>query len=147
MSLGPRIWNVSITGKFFTRSTARWSDILKSSAFRRRRVREETRGQDAAVQVVNLRPRTGVEEVNSYGARTRPVDVAVDEILTLERADVGLEVVRRPSLPSAVPMWKATALEPLKSVIVHGSTSKLPEREPRERECHRGVARDRKREG
>ena len=29
-----------------------------------------------------------------------------------------------PSLPSAVPTWKATSLEPLKSVIVHGSTSK-----------------------
>jgi hypothetical protein len=31
-----------------------------------------------------------------------------------------------PSLPRAVPTWYATALEPLKSVAVMGSTSKPP---------------------
>ena len=55
---------------------------------------EETRRQDAAVEVVHLRPRTGVEEVDSNQCERTVVGLAIDDILTLERTDVGFEVVR-----------------------------------------------------
>jgi hypothetical protein len=55
---------------------------------------EETRRQDAAVEVVHLRPRTGVEEVDSNQGERTLVRHAIDDELALERANVGFEVVR-----------------------------------------------------
>lgn len=56
---------------------------------------EETRGKDAAVEVVELRPRTGVKDVDSYQRKRSPVDRTVHQVLSLERPDVGFEVVHR----------------------------------------------------
>ena len=54
---------------------------------------EETGGENAAVEVVQLRPRTGVKEVDSY-QRERPAPGgAIDDVFALEGSDVGLEVV------------------------------------------------------
>ena len=56
---------------------------------------KEARRQDTAVEVVHLRPRTGVEQVNSYQGKRSTLDGAVRNAPPLEGADVGLEVVRR----------------------------------------------------
>jgi hypothetical protein len=55
---------------------------------------EEPGWEDAAVQVVQLRPRTGVEQVDSDEPERTPMDGAVHDVLALEGSEVGFEVVR-----------------------------------------------------
>ena len=87
---------------------------------------EQSRRQDAAVEIVHLRPRTGVEEVDSdEGERSSVRDASTTYWPSKARMSVSRLYVL-PSLPRALPTWKATALDPLKSVAVIGSTSKPP---------------------
>ena len=65
---------------------------------------EEARRQDAAVEVAQLRPRTGVEQVDSYQRERAVMGVAVDDVIALERANIGLEVVGR-AVAGACPTW------------------------------------------
>jgi hypothetical protein len=55
---------------------------------------EEPGGQDAAVEVVRLRPRTGVEQVDSNQGERTTVDGPVNDVFPVEGADVRFEVVR-----------------------------------------------------
>src|SRR4030095_946575 len=55
---------------------------------------EEPGGQDAAVEVVHLRPRTGVEQVDSNQGERTMMDGPVNDVLPVEGADVRFEVVR-----------------------------------------------------
>ena len=55
---------------------------------------EQSRGQDATVEVVNLRPRTGVEQVDSNQGERTAMDRPVDDVLPIEGADIRFEVVR-----------------------------------------------------
>jgi len=63
---------------------------------------EESGGENAAVEVVQLRPRTGVIEVDSYQRERSAPHRAVDDVVALEGPDVGLEVVHL-SVVSACP--------------------------------------------
>src|SRR5262245_45377685 len=63
---------------------------------------EESRGENAAVEVVQLRPRTGVIEVDSYQRERSAPDGAIDDVLALESTDVGFEVVD-PAVAAACP--------------------------------------------
>src|SRR5262245_47191539 len=49
---------------------------------------EETGGQDAAVEVVYLRPRTGVEQVDSNQGERAAMDRTANHVLSIECANV-----------------------------------------------------------
>jgi hypothetical protein len=54
---------------------------------------EQARRQNAAVEIVQLRPRPGVEQVDSYQGERSVPDRAVRDVLAFERADVRFEIV------------------------------------------------------
>ena len=70
---------------------------------------------------MHLRPRTGVEEVDSNQGERTVVGLAIDDIVTLERTDVGSRYMSGHRWRARVPTWNATAVNPLKFVIVDGS--------------------------
>jgi len=102
---------------------------------------EEARRKNAAVEVVKLRPRTGVIDVDSYQRERSSMNRAVHHVLPLERSDVGLEVVRRTiAAPGGADMIgnRSRAIEVRQRPRLHVESRG---RQPGERKRHGGIAR------
>src|SRR5262245_33649594 len=124
VSFGPKNWNVSMTGRFFTCRTARRLFILKSTALlRTSSVQKSPDGGIPPLKSCCCDPEPGSKRsIQTKANAPRCVTPSTTYWPSKARMSVSRLYVL-PSLPRALPTWNARALEPLKSVIVASSTS------------------------
>jgi hypothetical protein len=120
-----------MTGRFLTRRTARRLSSRKSTALlRTASVQKRPEGRMPPLKSCSCDPEPG----SKRSIQTKPNEpCCVTPSTTYSPSNARMSVSRLyvlPSLSRAVPTSYARALEPLKSVIVVGSTSKPPSGAP-----------------